>query len=101
MASPEMGSNESRRRKRQLMSRVTEFHLPDGRALSFDDVGPRDGWPIFYCHGVPSARTEWHMWAAENLFRETRSRLVAVDRPGTGSSSFKPARRLADWPNDI
>src|SRR6266545_918873 len=83
------------------MSRVTEFHLPDGRALSFNDVGPRDGWPIFYFHGVPSAATEWHMWAHENLCRETHSRLVAVDRPGTGSSSFQPDRRLSDWPRDI
>ena len=77
------------------------FRLSDGRALGFDDVGPRDGWPIFYSHGVPSARAEWRMWGAEDLFRESRVRLVAVDRPGMGSSTFQPGRRLTDWPSDI
>ena len=75
--------------------------LIKGRKLSFDDIGPRDGKPVFYFHGVPSASAEWHMWGDESLLNKTGVRLIAIDRPGVGDSAFQTGRRLSDWPADV
>jgi pimeloyl-ACP methyl ester carboxylesterase len=77
------------------------IRLTDGRKLSFEDVGAPNGTPIFYFHGVPSARVEWHMWGNEALLQDLGIRLIAVDRPGVGASTFQPHRGLSDWPADI
>jgi pimeloyl-ACP methyl ester carboxylesterase len=78
-----------------------EIQRPNGRKLSFEDVGPRDGKPVFYFHGVPSAAIDWHIWGNEDLLHETEVRLIAVDRPGVGDSSFQTNRRLSDWPAEV
>lgn len=74
---------------------------PNHRKLSFEDAGPRDGKPIFYFHGVPSASTEWRMWGDENLLDKVGVRLIAIDRPGAGDSTFQPERRISDWPAEV
>jgi pimeloyl-ACP methyl ester carboxylesterase len=81
--------------------REQTIRLADGRILSFDDVGAPNGTPILYFHGVPSAHVEWHMWGNEALLQRLGVRLIAIDRPGVGSSTFHPHRRLSDWPADI
>lgn len=81
--------------------REQHIRLADGRRLSYDDVGAPDGKPVFYFHGVPSSRVEWQMWADETMLRQLGVRLIAIDRPGIGSSSFQPGRRLRDWPADV
>ena len=70
--------------------------LADGRRLSFEDSGPRGGKPVLYFHGVPSAGTEWHMWGDEALLNAAGVRLIAMDRPGVGGSTFQPNRCLSD-----
>ena len=75
--------------------------LADGRRLSFEDAGPRGGKPVLYFHGVPSAGTEWHMWGDEALLNAAGVRLIAMDRPGVGGSTFQPNRRLSDWPTHV
>jgi pimeloyl-ACP methyl ester carboxylesterase len=41
------------------------------------------------------------MWGNEELLDKVGVRLIAVDRPGVGASSFQPDRRLSDWPAEV
>ena len=81
--------------------RELTIRLADGRNLSYEDVGAPNGTPILYCHGVPSSRVEWHMWGNQAMLEQLGVRLIAIDRPGVGSSTFQPKRHLSDWPADI
>jgi len=72
--------------------------LSDGRDLSYAEYGDPNGAPVFFFHGTPGS----------NLFRPPDEvtkrlgvRLICVDRPGYGSSTFQPNRLLLDWANDI
>lgn len=75
--------------------------LPDGRRLGYADFGPADGKPIFYFHGAPSSRKEWRLFGQQIDTRAPGVRVIAVDRPGMGLSSFQPGRRYVDWPADV
>lgn len=75
------------------------FLLPDGRSLSYMEWGDPDGFPAFYFHGTPSSRLEG-VFAAGAAQRQGL-RLIAVDRPGYGHSTFQPGRRFVDWPADV
>ncbi len=33
--------------------------LPDGRSATFSAAGPRDGFPVVYCHGAIGS-PRWH-----------------------------------------
>ncbi|HWQ84297.1 MAG TPA: alpha/beta hydrolase [Anaerolineales bacterium] len=77
------------------------IRLADGRHLSYDNVGAPDGTPVLYFHGVPSARVEWQMWGDETMLQQLGVRLIAIDRPSVGSSTFQQYRRLSDWPADV
>ncbi|HLH11582.1 MAG TPA: alpha/beta hydrolase [Methylovirgula sp.] len=73
--------------------------LRDGRILGFAEYGEPNGAALFYFHGFPGARIEAEILArpAEHL----GFRLIAIDRPGMGLSTFKPQRRFLDWPADV
>jgi pimeloyl-ACP methyl ester carboxylesterase len=75
--------------------------LPDKRKLSYIDVGDEKGKVVLYFHGVPSAADEWGLWGDEEKIKALRIRLIAIDRPGLGFSSFQPNRRISDWAKDI
>lgn len=79
----------------------SQIQRPNGRKLGFEDVGPRDGKPVFYFHGVPSASVDWRMWGDENLLETVSVRLIAVDRPGVGASTFQVGRRMSDWTAEV
>lgn len=75
------------------------FTLASGHILGFTEYGSRRGTPVFYFHGFPSTRlegSEWHFTA-----KHVDVRIISVDRPGIGLSSFQPDRKLVDWPSDI
>lgn len=76
--------------------------LPDGRALAYLEWGDSEsgaGYPAFYFHGTPSSRLEAAF--ADGAARRNGFRLIAVDRPGFGRSTFQPGRRFSDWPADV
>lgn len=73
--------------------------LDDGRTLGFAEYGAPQGWPIMYFHGWPSSRLEARM--VEPAAHKCHVRIIAPDRPGFGGSTFKPGRKLADWPADV
>jgi pimeloyl-ACP methyl ester carboxylesterase len=75
--------------------------LKDGRQLGYDEYGPSDGKPLFYFHGTPSSRKDWHALGNEGLAEKLGVRVIVADRPGIGLSSFQPGRRIGDWAIDV
>jgi pimeloyl-ACP methyl ester carboxylesterase len=76
-----------------------KLSLPDGRVLGFAEYGSPDGYPIVFFHGWPSSRLEG--WGADSIARRRGARLLCLDRPGFGLSTFQPGRRISDWPADV
>ncbi len=73
--------------------------LRDGRTLGYAEYGTPDGWPVLYFHGGNGSRFEaqWFATAAA----EHGIRLIAPDRPGFGTSTFQPGRKMLDWVDDV
>lgn len=65
------------------------FELADGRRLSYDVVGDRDGRPVVFLHGCPGSRLSRH--PDDGLAARARVRVIAIDRPGYGHSDADPA----------
>jgi len=75
------------------------LRLGDGRRLAFRDQGDRRGRAVVLCHGWPGSRLQGP--PDPGLPARLGLRLVTLDRPGFGRSSFQPGRRLIDWPADL
>ncbi len=67
-----------------------------GLRLAWNEYGASDGKPVFYYHGWPSSRLQAML--AHDVALQNGIRLIAMDRPGIGKSSFIPKRTLDDWP---
>jgi pimeloyl-ACP methyl ester carboxylesterase len=74
------------------------IQLHDGRTLGYAEYGSSHGKTIFYFHGHPGSRFEARFLAEQTV--QYGVRLIGVDRPGMGLSSFKRGRRILDWPDD-
>jgi pimeloyl-ACP methyl ester carboxylesterase len=73
--------------------------LRDGRTLAYAEYGDAKGTPAFYFHGTPGSRLgAEHLDAAAVV---ARVRIIAVDRPGFGGSTFLAKRQFHDWPDDV
>lgn len=83
----------------KLISGASILRLRDGRALSFAEYGRRTGHVLFYFHGFPGSRLEGGLLAEPA--RRLGIRLIAIDRPGMGLSTFKPRRHFLEWPCDV
>lgn len=66
-----------------------------GGVLGVEEMGPADGWPLFYMHGWPGSRMQRP--PDDRELRRTGARLVTIDRPGLGHSTPVRRRRVADW----
>lgn len=73
--------------------------LPDGRTLGFAEYGTPRGTPLLFFHGFPSCRLEAAGIAP--VVKRRNIRLISIDRPGFGLSTFQPSRRITDWPADV
>lgn len=72
--------------------------LADGRVLGYAEYGPAAGPPLFIFHGLPGSRLAIpELWPGE----PATVRVIAPDRPGMGTSTFQPGRRLTDWADDV
>jgi pimeloyl-ACP methyl ester carboxylesterase len=78
-----------------------QIKLRDGRSLGYAEYGDPEGKPVFYFHGFPSSRLDWPLFDVCGSAAELNARIIAVDRPGTGLSSFKRGREILDWPDDV
>jgi pimeloyl-ACP methyl ester carboxylesterase len=72
--------------------------LSDGRTLGYAEYGDPLGKPVFFFHGTPGSR---FFRSPDEITKEKGVRLICVDRPGYGESTFQPGRRILDWPEDI
>jgi len=77
------------------MSTIT---LRDGRTLAHAEYGDPRGKPVFFFHGTPGSR---YFRPPDEITARLGVRLICVDRPGYGESTFQPGRRILDWPEDI
>jgi pimeloyl-ACP methyl ester carboxylesterase len=75
------------------------LQLHDGRTLGYVEYGNPDGTPLFYFHGHPGSRFEAGFLAEQAKKHGTR--LIGVDRPGLGLSTYKAGRQLLAWPDDV
>jgi pimeloyl-ACP methyl ester carboxylesterase len=73
--------------------------LDDGRTLAYAEFGDLKGKTIFYFHGFPGSRMEANM--LHQQASKHNIRIISVDRPGIGNSSFKKNREILDWPSDV
>lgn len=82
------------------------IRLPDGRNLSYVTWGPKGGTPILYYHGTPSSRLEpaivnaYHI-NLESLLVQHNLKLISVDRPGMGLSTFNPKGDFISFAADV
>lgn len=67
--------------------------------LAYDDVGDPAGTPVVYVHGTPDSRLARH--PDDAVAAAAGVRLIAVDRPGAGDSSFHAGARLPSLGDDL
>jgi len=73
--------------------------LSDGRQLHYAEYGDPDGALVLYFHGTPGSHHE--VGLIHDELEASQLRLVSVNRPGMGRSTFDPDRRMVDWPHDV
>jgi len=73
--------------------------LADGRWIACLRLGEPHGRPVLYFHGFPGSRLEARILA--DAASRAGVRLLAVDRPGFGESTFQPRRSIRQWSTDI
>jgi pimeloyl-ACP methyl ester carboxylesterase len=74
------------------------IRLQDDRLLAFSQYGDLNGTPVFFFHGTPGSRL---FLPPDCITLKYGVRLITVDRPGYGRSTFQPDREIMDWPKDI
>jgi pimeloyl-ACP methyl ester carboxylesterase len=75
------------------------FKLPDGRGLGYAKYGNPNGKPVLFFHGIPGSRLQRN--PDLSALHELSFCVYALDRPGTGLSTYQENRKLLDWPNDV
>jgi pimeloyl-ACP methyl ester carboxylesterase len=73
--------------------------LPDGRVLGYAEWGDPGGPPVFYFHGTPASRLDPVCFPDAPAVAGVR--LISIDRPGMGISTFQRHRTIAQWPADV
>lgn len=76
------------------------LELGDGRRIGYSEWGPVGAPPVLYCHGFPGNRRELDLIQPVLERRQVEARLVALNRPGYGRSTFQTDRAILDWPRD-
>lgn len=78
---------------------MTIVRTPDGRSLDVAVSGPDDAVPLLFHHGTPSSRVPFRSMQRATADRSLR--LVTWSRPGYGSSTRRPGRRVVDDADDV
>ena len=71
--------------------------LPDGRQLGYCVVGK--GKPVVYFHGTASSRLE--VLLLKEFANSAGLKIIGIDRPGYGLSTFCPRTNLQDFNSDV
>ena len=80
------------------MGDTHELTLPDGRRMTYADLGDPADPVVLECVGTPQSRLPYPGQA--ELAARLGVRLLVPDRPGVGGSDPLPGRTLTDWPAD-
>ena len=81
-------------------SRVEQkLKLKNGRTLGFAEYGDPNGKPVLEFHGWPGCRLE--AWNYDEPGKKTGARVIGIDRPGFGISTYVKGYRIVDWPKDV
>lgn len=75
------------------------IELSDDRQLGYAEYGPPAGDPLVLFHGTPGSR--YTAGPDPALLYEFSIRLISLERPGFGKSTFDPDREIPDWPADV
>jgi pimeloyl-ACP methyl ester carboxylesterase len=75
------------------------MQLPDGRTLAFAEYGSAEGNVLVACQGYPGSRLEAVAFSTHAA--QAHVRVISLDRPGFGRSSFQDHRSFLDWPTDL
>jgi len=70
------------------------LNLADGQSLSYSEWGSPGAAPVFYFHGFPTSRHELELARLRLEQSNLPIRVVAIDRPGFGTSTAQPKRSL-------
>lgn len=92
-------SNDGRVEGSKYQGRPAHMTLADGREIYWREYGAADGVPIFYFHGTPGSALEGAVFEPAAL--RHGARVIALNRPGFGRSTFQPGRKVTDWPSDV
>jgi pimeloyl-ACP methyl ester carboxylesterase len=77
-----------------------KISLADGRILSYSECGNvESGMPVLFCFGLMTSSLAI-MFAHHRALRNNL-RIIAVDYPGIGESTFQPDRTLDGWADDM
>jgi pimeloyl-ACP methyl ester carboxylesterase len=83
----------------------SSIKLTDGRILSYAVYGPVSGTPVLYFHGTPSSRLELlllnnYELDIEEMLHQNNLKVIAVDRPGMGLSTFNKNGTFLSFADD-
>jgi pimeloyl-ACP methyl ester carboxylesterase len=81
------------------MSNENLVQLENGGVIAFEEYGDPGGVPIVFCHGWPSSRIMARL--TNDAAGDLGIRIISPDRPGISGSTFKPDRKLVDWPQVV
>ena len=78
--------------------------ISDGREISYREYGDvENGYPVLFFHGNMNSKMFWPAW--EKTLEQTKeagARVIALDRPGYGKTSFVWEKRTyLQWGIDV
>lgn len=77
-----------------------KIKLKDGRILSYSECGNvESGMPVLFCFGLMTSSVA--IMFAHQAALQNNLRVVAVDYPGIGESTFQEGRTLSGWADDM
>ncbi|CAM9305450.1 unnamed protein product [Ectocarpus fasciculatus] len=84
------------------LQRFLSITLADGRRLAWREYGALSGYPVIFLHGNLNSRLFQPMWAATEAKSEAAgARVIAIDLPGYGESTYHPDRSYRGGADDI
>lgn len=78
---------------------LNTIRVDNQRTLTYSEYGSQNGIPILICHGLNSSRLEAKI--VHQLISDENYRIIGIDRPGMGGSSFQENRTILDFTDDI
>lgn len=75
------------------------FELKDGRILGYAEFGDQNSLPVLYFPGGNNSRLEAKSYRKAAI--KLGVRIISIDRPGFGNSTYFAGRQFLDWPEDV